>query len=141
MKVLKLNNFGKFWDVIIPIDLQRMIFLGVLMLLQESVRDGKHYFRRSVLILFVVRANFAYLCISNVLFAIHYRAQRRWGKVIFSQASVILLTGRVPAPGGSGPSASGGVSAPGGCARWSPPFPGTATAAGGTHPTGVHSCL
>ena len=28
-----------------------------------------------------------------------YRPQRSWGKVIFSQASVILLTGGVPGPG------------------------------------------
>ena len=53
-----------------------------------------------------------------------YRPQRSWGKVIFSQASVILLTG--------GMSALGGV--PGGDP------PGTATAVGGTHPTGMHSC-
>ena len=39
-----------------------------------------------------------------------YRPQRSWGKVIFSQASVILLTGGVPAQGGL----IGGVSAPGG---------------------------
>ena len=42
----------------------------------------------------------------------------------------------VSAPGGSGP---GGVSAPGGCAWWRPP--GTAIAAGGMHPTGMHSCI
>ena len=43
-----------------------------------------------------------------------------------------LLGGRVTTPGGvySGGSAPRGVSAP----------PGTATAAGGTHPTGMHSC-
>ena len=40
----------------------------------------------------------------------------------------LLPVGGVPAPGGS---------APGG-AWWRPP--GTATAAGGTHPTGMHSC-
>ena len=89
-----------------------------------------------------------------------YRPQRSWGKVIFSQASVILLMGgcllwRGSAPkegvwsqggvvlGGAGPggvwSWGGlvrGVSAPGG-AWWIPP--GTATAAGGTHPIGMHS--
>ena len=40
-----------------------------------------------------------------------------------------LLGGGVPAPGGS---------APGGADWWRPPP--TATAAGGTHPTGMHSC-
>ena len=30
----------------------------------------------------------------------HFRPQQSWGKVIFSQASVILLTGGVPAPWG-----------------------------------------
>ena len=48
----------------------------------------------------------------------------------------------MPGPGGPGPggSAPGGESAPGGggCAWWRPP--GTATAVGGTHPTGMHSC-
>ena len=49
------------------------------------------------------------------------------------------------APGGGGVSAPrgvpgrGGVSAPGGCLVGCPPPP-TATAAGGTHPTGMHSC-
>ena len=90
------------------------------------------------------------LCLLNAYF---YRPQRSWGKVIFSQASVILLTGGVPAPGlmsGHGGSAPWGVSAPGGIwsrgvsapwgsAWWRPP--GRATAAGGTHPTGMHSCL
>ena len=56
--------------------------------------------------------------------------------------------GGVSAPGGSatrGVSAPGGVwsrgkwSAPGGCLMETPPR--TATAAGGTHPTGMHSCL
>ena len=62
----------------------------------------------------------------------------------------------MPAPGGSAPgggvalgrsalegclvggSAPRGVPGPGG-AWWRPP--GTATAAGGTHPTGMHSCF
>ena len=90
-----------------------------------------------------------------------YRPQRSWGKVIFSQASVILSTGGVcsrgvPGPGGllggrrvPGP---GGVCS-GGCLVWGGTWlggsasggpggdpPGTATAAGGTHPTGMHSC-
>ena len=49
-----------------------------------------------------------------------YRPQRSWGKVLFLQASMILLTagGDPPPPGGR-----------------------MATAAGGTHPTGMHSCL
>ena len=64
-----------------------------------------------------------------------------WGKVIFLQVSVILLTG--------GCACSGGCMVPGGA--WSrgecmvsgglvetPPSP---TAAGGTHPTGMHSCF
>ena len=40
-----------------------------------------------------------------------YRQQRSWGKVIFSQASVILLTGGSACSGGAGPE---GVSGPGG---------------------------
>ena len=52
----------------------------------------------------------------------------------------------MPAPGGclvrggawpGGVSAPRGVPAPGG-AWWRPPSPRTATAAGGTHPTGMH---
>ena len=50
-----------------------------------------------------------------------YRPQRSWDKVIFSQASVILFTGGGLLPGGLNP-------------------PPTATATGGTHPTGMHSC-
>ena len=50
--------------------------------------------------------------------------------------------GGVPSPGGAW--SGEGVSAPGGSAPewgawWRPPQ--TATAAGGTHPTGMHSCL
>ena len=65
---------------------------------------------------------------------------------MFLQVSVILFTeegvpglGGICSWGGPGPgvSASGGVSAPGG-AWWRPPR--TATAAGSTHPTGMHSC-
>ena len=48
----------------------------------------------------------------------------------------------MPGPGGSAP--EGGCLVPGrvflrGGAWWRPP--GTATAAGGTHPTGMHSCF
>ena len=56
--------------------------------------------------------------------------------------------GEVPGPGACGPGGvpgPGGMPGLGGClilggAWWRPP-PGTATAAGGTHPTGMHSCL
>ena len=52
----------------------------------------------------------------------------------------------VPGPGGPGPMGGwswgvpgpGGGSAPGGCLVETPQM---ATAAGGTHPTGMHSCL
>ena len=65
--------------------------------------------------------NFAKLCGApafweNVLD--NYRPQRSWGKVIFSQASTILLTG-------------------GGRRVWSRGVP----AASGMHPTGMHSCF
>ena len=63
----------------------------------------------------------------------NYRPQRSLGKVIFSQASVILggvCSGGVPGPGGLLRGVPGG----------DPPPPGTATAAGGTLPTGMHSC-
>ena len=43
----------------------------------------------------------------------------------------------VPGPGGAW---SRGCMVPGG-AWWRPPAPEMATAAGGTHPTGMHSCL
>ena len=59
----------------------------------------------------------------------NYRPQRSWGKVIFSQASVILLTG-----GGRVWSRGGEVPASGGLVRGVP-------AASGTHPTGMHSCF
>ena len=48
---------------------------------------------------------------------------------------MILLTGGVPPLGGA--SSQVGASS-GGCLVETPP--GTATAAGGTHPTGMHSC-
>ena len=72
--------------------------------------------------------------IRSVQFTSNYRPQRSWGKVIFSQARVILFTGGgvVPGPGGV-------VLGPGGCLVENPPR--TATAAGGTHPTGMHSCF
>ena len=100
--------------------------------------------------------NFFALC---RLFFDLYRPQRSWGKVIFSQASVILSTevgacsGGVCSRGGGvccggvcsgGDAWSGGLLARGGA--WSRGVPGgdppgTATAAGGTHPTGMHSCF
>ena len=46
--------------------------------------------------------------------------------------------GGVSAPGGC--LLPGGVPAPGGVPGGDPPPPRTATAAGGTHPTGMHSC-
>ena len=92
----------------------------------------------------------------------HYRPQRSLGKVIFLHMSVILFTGGVvsqhalqvsrPTPrrevegglaGGVSRPTHGEVSrpTPGGsipaCTEADPP---TATAAGGTHPTGMHSC-
>ena len=54
-----------------------------------------------------------------------YRPQRSWGNVIFSQESVILSTGVCLVGGGYL------VETP----------PGTATAAGGTHLTGMHSSI
>ena len=67
----------------------------------------------------------------------NYRSQRSWGKVIFSQASVILSTGGCLVPGVSSPrgvSGPGWVSAPGEGGPWGrPPSPGTTTA------TGMHS--
>ena len=104
-----------------------------------------------------------------LIFNYFYRPQRSWGKVIFSQASVILLTGGgcflggVLPPGGyflqggassrgrgassggvGGASSFGGVLPLRGASSLGGPGgdpPGTATAAGGTHPTGMHSCL
>ena len=69
-----------------------------------------------------------------------YRPQRSWGKVIFSQASVILLTG-----GGSA-SVNAGIPPGPGTPRDQAP-PGAEHAgrygqrAGGTHPTGMQSCI
>ena len=51
-----------------------------------------------------------------------YRPQRSWAKVTFLEASVILSTGGFRLS-----------------ACWDT-TPGTATAASGTHPTGMHSC-
>ena len=84
-----------------------------------------------------------------------YRPQRSWGKVIFSQACVILLTGGrclvlgclVPGVGWCLVPGRGdlvwGVPGPGGsCPRGVPGGDPNkrATAAGSTHPAGMHSC-
>ena len=60
-------------------------------------------------------------------------ANEVWGKVIFSQACVKNSVHREGCllPGGGGCLLRG---VPGG------DLPGTTTAAGGTHPTGMHSC-
>ena len=67
------------------------------------------------------------------------------GNIFQKRVSRILATGGVPGPGGSAPVGClvPGGSAPegsalGGCLLETPPR--TATAAGGTHPTGMHSC-
>ena len=75
--------------------------------------------------------------INLVVLTINYRPQRSWGKVIFSQASVIVSTGIGGAWSRGGGAWSGGECSRGG-AWWRPP--GTSTAAGGMHPTGMHSC-
>ena len=61
-------------------------------------------------------------------------ANKVWGKVIFLHQFVILFTGGCLLPGGA-------------CSRWGACFrgclveiPRMATAAGGMHPTGMHSC-
>ena len=89
----------------------------------------------------------------------YYRPQRSWGKVMFLHVSVILpgpggclVRGRgsaprgvpgpeggVPGPGGSAP--RGGALDKGGWSRGCGDPPPTATAAGSTHPTGMHSCF
>ena len=80
-------------------------------------------------------------------------ANEVWGKVIFSQACVknsvhggeggaipACIAGGIPACLAAGLQGWGGV-LPGGLLRGITPPPWTATAAGGTHPTGMHSCL
>ena len=50
----------------------------------------------------------------------------------------------MPVPGGSAPGgvpATGGMPGLGGGGAWWRPSPGTATAVGGTHSTGMHSCF
>ena len=62
----------------------------------------------------------------------YYRPQTKFTKVMFLHVSVC--------PQGGGDAWSGGGSAPRGVGVDIPPFV-TATAAGGTHPTGMHPCL
>ena len=68
-------------------------------------------------------------------------ANEVWGKVIFSEACVknSVHGGVCLVPGGPGPSGDGGCLVPG-AGVWRPP-PGTATTAGDTHPSGMHSCV
>ena len=78
-----------------------------------------------------------------------YRPQRSCGKVMFSQASVILSTGDVAetpwanTPRVDTPSAQCmlGYTPPPQCMLGSTTPPPMATAANGRHPTGMHSCL
>ena len=68
-----------------------------------------------------------------------------WGVGAWSRGWVPGPAGGVSAPGGClvrGLSAPRGVPAPGGYLLWGVPGgdPPTATAAGGSHPTGMHSC-
>ena len=75
----------------------------------------------------------------------YYRPQRSCGKVIFSQASIILSTGggdpeQTPPwedTPGLGKHPPPGRHPPG---QTPPPIPAVATAVDGTHPTGMHSC-
>ena len=68
------------------------------------------------------------------MFCNFYRPQRSWGKVIFSQASVILFTG-----GGSCLSACWDTTPPG--SRQVEHTGRYGQRAGGMHPTGMQSCL
>ena len=75
----------------------------------------------------MVFARFRFLLAVYAAFRVCYRPQRQ-GKVMFLHVSVILFTrGR-----------SGRQIPPPPAVRH--PLPGTATAADGTHPTGMHSC-
>ena len=72
--------------------------------------------------------------------------KRSWGKVMFLQVSVILFTGGGGVgvwPGGSQAHTQGGLQAhTWGCipACTEADTPWMATAAGGSHPAGMHSC-
>ena len=73
----------------------------------------------------------------------YYRPQRSCGKVMFLHVSVILSTveggGRQTPPGQLPWADSPWADSPR-TGRHHPPPTGTATAAGGTHPYGMHSC-
>ena len=74
-------------------------------------------------------------CDKQLAFTFHYRPPTKFAKVMFSQMSVCPQWGsRDLSPGGS---LSRGVSVPGGGALREAPI---RLRAGGTHPTGVHSC-
>ena len=64
--------------------------------------------------------------------------KRSCEKVMFLQVSVILFTGGGAWSGGGACSQGGGVPGPGRCLVETPRM---ATAAGSTHPTGMHSCF
>ena len=76
-----------------------------------------------------------------------YRPQRSWGKVIFSQACVILFTGGVclsacwdtPSPPTRRPPPGPGTP-PGQASPGAEHAGGYGQGAGGTHPTGMQSC-
>ena len=76
-----------------------------------------------------------------------YRPQQSWGKVMFLQVCVILFTGGVPDQVPPRPGTPPGTRyTP--RTSFTPPGPGTAPRpwryglrAGGTHPTGMHSCF
>ena len=90
--------------------------------------NSTHFYQCYSLFSIEIRLSLFWSCCSLTMSDI-YRLQRSWGKVMFLHASVVLLTG--------------GCLLPGGCLLgggwWRPP--GTASAAGGTHPTGMHSCF
>ena len=80
------------------------------------------------------------LVIDPILLFFFTAHKRRYGKVMFLHLSVILFTGGVSASGSGWVSASGsgGLCTPG----QTPTHPIEMTIkAGGTHPTGMHSCL
>ena len=106
---------------------------------QESVRNRCHFPTCNVNISVAISYHYLPTTISFLIWSrkCNYRPQRSWGKVIFSPASVILSTGGCLLPGGV-PAPWGGGACCGGCLVETPS--GTATAAGGTHPTGLHSC-
>ena len=82
--------------------------------------------------------NLIFILVTKQMVLFFTARKRSLGKVMFSQTCVKNSVHR----GGSAPGGCllwGGVSAPRGVPGGDPP--GTATAAGGTHPTRMHSCL